>query len=87
MTWALPNLMLGALVIVPVWFLIYLFRPPRPRSDCDLTLDLRADRRRALALPENFVSSDAATMPIATTAMMIVQMALISGFTPSRTSE
>jgi hypothetical protein len=27
--WALPNVMLGALVIVPVWFLIYLFRPPR----------------------------------------------------------
>ena len=32
-TWALPNLMLGSLVIVPVWFVIYLFRPPRPRSD------------------------------------------------------
>ena len=27
--WALPNLLLGALVIVPVWFLLYLFRPPR----------------------------------------------------------
>jgi len=26
--WALPNLLLGALVIVPVWFLLYLFRPP-----------------------------------------------------------
>ncbi len=26
--WALPNVLLGALVIVPVWFLIYLFRPP-----------------------------------------------------------
>lgn len=26
--WALPNLMLGALVILPVWFLVYLFRPP-----------------------------------------------------------
>ena len=26
--WAVPNVMLGALVIVPVWFLIYLFRPP-----------------------------------------------------------
>ena len=32
-TWALPNLLLGALVIVPVWFLLYLFRPPRARSD------------------------------------------------------
>jgi hypothetical protein len=27
-TWALPNLLLGSLVIVPVWFLTYLFRPP-----------------------------------------------------------
>jgi hypothetical protein len=32
-TWALPNLLLGAMVIVPVWVLIYLFRPPRARSD------------------------------------------------------
>jgi hypothetical protein len=32
-TWALPNLLLGALVIVPVWFLVYLFRPPGPSSD------------------------------------------------------
>ena len=28
LTWALPNLLLGSLVIVPVWFVIYLFRPP-----------------------------------------------------------
>lgn len=26
--WALPNLLLGALIIVPLWFLIYIFRPP-----------------------------------------------------------
>ena len=26
--WAWPNVLLGALVTVPVWFLIYLFRPP-----------------------------------------------------------
>jgi hypothetical protein len=32
-TWALPNLLLGSLVIVPVWFLLYLFRPPGARSD------------------------------------------------------
>jgi hypothetical protein len=32
-TWALPNLLLGSVVILPVWFLIYLFRPPRARSD------------------------------------------------------
>jgi hypothetical protein len=28
LAWALPNVLLGALVILPVWFLIYLFRPP-----------------------------------------------------------
>lgn len=26
--WAWPNVMLGAMVIVPVWFLVFLFRPP-----------------------------------------------------------
>ena len=26
--WALPNLLLGSMIIVPVWFVIYLFRPP-----------------------------------------------------------
>jgi putative exporter of polyketide antibiotics len=31
--WALPNLMLGAVVIVPVWFLLYLFRPPGESRD------------------------------------------------------
>jgi transketolase len=30
--WALPNVLLGALVIVPIWFLIYLFRPPGQSS-------------------------------------------------------
>jgi len=30
--WAWPNLLLGSLVIVPIWFLFYLFRPPRRRS-------------------------------------------------------
>ncbi len=33
LSWALPNLLLGSLVIIPVWFLIYLFRPQRARSD------------------------------------------------------
>ncbi len=32
-TWALPNLLLGALIIVPVWFVIYLFRPPGESRD------------------------------------------------------
>jgi hypothetical protein len=31
--WALPNLMLGAMVIVPVWFVFYLFRPPSATRD------------------------------------------------------
>jgi Family of unknown function (DUF6460) len=31
--WALPNLALGALVIVPIWFLLYLFRPPGESRD------------------------------------------------------
>jgi hypothetical protein len=31
--WALPNMLLGALVIVPVWFLFYLFRPPGESRD------------------------------------------------------
>jgi hypothetical protein len=33
LAWALPNLLLGALVIVPVWFLFYLFRPPGESRD------------------------------------------------------
>ena len=28
LSWALPNLLLGSMVIVPVWFVMYLFRPP-----------------------------------------------------------
>jgi hypothetical protein len=31
--WALPNLMLGSFVIVPVWFVVYLLRPPRPHGE------------------------------------------------------
>ena len=30
--WAWPNVLLGSLVIVPVWFLVYLFRPPGQSS-------------------------------------------------------
>jgi Domain of unknown function (DUF6460) len=26
--WAWPNVLLGSIVIVPVWFLVFLFRPP-----------------------------------------------------------
>jgi hypothetical protein len=31
--WAVPNIALGAVVIVPVWFLIFLFRPPGRNSN------------------------------------------------------
>lgn len=27
--WTIPNLVLGSMVIVPVWLVVYLFRPPR----------------------------------------------------------
>ena len=27
--WAIPNVMLGAVVILPVWFFAFLFLPPR----------------------------------------------------------
>jgi hypothetical protein len=33
LSWALPNLLLGALVIVPVWFVLFLFRPPGESRD------------------------------------------------------
>jgi hypothetical protein len=31
--WAAPNVLLGAIVIVPIWFVIYLFRPPGRSSE------------------------------------------------------
>lgn len=27
--WAIPNILLGSMVILPVWLVIYLLRPPR----------------------------------------------------------
>ncbi|MEM5581104.1 MULTISPECIES: DUF6460 domain-containing protein [Alphaproteobacteria] len=27
--WAVPNMVLGAFIVVPVWLVIYLFQPPR----------------------------------------------------------
>lgn len=27
--WAIPNIILGSLIVVPVWIVIYLFRPPK----------------------------------------------------------
>jgi uncharacterized membrane protein YdcZ (DUF606 family) len=31
--WALPNMLLGSLVIIPIWFLAYLLRPPGESPD------------------------------------------------------
>ena len=31
--WALPNLLLGLLIIVPVWLVVFLFRPPGTRRE------------------------------------------------------
>jgi hypothetical protein len=28
LAWALPNMLLGSLVILPIWLLVYLLRPP-----------------------------------------------------------
>lgn len=27
--WAVPNMVLGSMIIVPMWFLTYIFLPPR----------------------------------------------------------
>jgi hypothetical protein len=27
--WAIPNLVLGSMVILPIWLVVYLLRPPR----------------------------------------------------------
>lgn len=31
--WALPNVMLGAIFILPIWFVIFLFTPTGPSSE------------------------------------------------------
>jgi putative exporter of polyketide antibiotics len=31
--WVVPNIMLGSLIIVPVWFLAYILRPPGPSQE------------------------------------------------------
>jgi Family of unknown function (DUF6460) len=33
LAWALPNLLLGSLVIIPIWFVVFLFRPPGESPD------------------------------------------------------
>jgi putative exporter of polyketide antibiotics len=31
--WSLPNMLLGSLVIIPLWLLIFILRPPGPSSE------------------------------------------------------
>ena len=31
--WAIPNVVLGAVIILPLWFFAYLFVPPRGNAD------------------------------------------------------
>lgn len=33
LAWAVPNMVLGSLVIIPLWFLIFILRPPGQSSD------------------------------------------------------
>ncbi len=33
LAWAMPNMLLGSLIIVPLWFLAFLFRPPGQKSE------------------------------------------------------
>jgi hypothetical protein len=28
-TWALPNIILGSMVILPIWLVVFILRPPR----------------------------------------------------------
>jgi hypothetical protein len=32
LAWAWPNVLVGAMVIVPIWFLVFLLRPPGQSS-------------------------------------------------------
>ncbi|WEZ84356.1 DUF6460 domain-containing protein [Rhizobium sp. 32-5/1] len=30
--WAVPNMLLGSMIVLPLWFLTYVFIPPRERE-------------------------------------------------------
>jgi putative exporter of polyketide antibiotics len=32
LAWAMPNILLGSLIIIPVWFIAFLLRPPGPKK-------------------------------------------------------
>src|SRR5256885_11942375 len=56
-SWALPNILLGSMIIVPVWLIVFLFRPPGTRSEGSTSAgrsplpDLLEDLGRVLAKP------------------------------------
>ena len=79
--WALPNLLLGAVVIVPLWFLI-ICSGRRARAAIEGHHWLGAPRA-----PVSFANSEARMTATPTIPTMMLHTALISGFTPSRTSE
>lgn len=31
--WAVPNMTLGAIIIIPIWFVAFILRPPRRSSE------------------------------------------------------
>jgi hypothetical protein len=33
LAWALPNMLLGGMIIVPLWFVAFILRPPRSSSE------------------------------------------------------
>jgi hypothetical protein len=80
--WALPNLLFGSLVIVPVWFMF----GRRARAGIDPAAFYCGRTGVPLAIL-NLASSEAAMTVTPTTPIMMLQTAFISGFTPRRTSE
>jgi len=33
LAWAMPNILLGSIIIVPLWCIAFLLRPPRQKSE------------------------------------------------------
>ena len=87
-TWALPNLLLG--LAGDRSGLVSGLSVPSAGREPGLTaiLSLRRTQRAAVPrAPVSFASSEAASTATPTTATKMVHTALISGFTPRRTSE
>jgi hypothetical protein len=82
--WALPNLLLGSLVIAPLWFLLFC---SGCRARAGIDDDFCYGRTGVPLTTLNLASSEAAMTARPTTPIMMLQTAFISGFTPRRTSE